>query len=123
MGGRVLRVATILVVDDEKTIRRVMGRLLEAFGHEPILFASAQAALDEVDFGRIDLVISDLQMPMPGDVFAQALKKRGIDIPVIILTGDLDEDKTEWLKSLGIAGILAKPFATNDLRSEIDRLI
>ena len=115
--------AIILVVDDDETIRKVFIRLLDGKGHTVLSFEDARPALDEVDFSTVSLVVSDLQMPMPGDEFVKELKQRGIDVPVIILSGALDQDNIDILNSLGVQRIMPKPFRLVELLEAVEELI
>ena len=59
--------AKIVVMDDEASVRGVLQRALQMDRHEVLAFEDATLALEEVDFNEIDLVITDLVMPTPGD--------------------------------------------------------
>ena len=59
--------AKIVVMDDEASVRGVLQRALQMDRHEVRAFEDATLALEEVDFNEIDLVITDLVMPTPGD--------------------------------------------------------
>ncbi|MBB31084.1 MAG: hypothetical protein CME25_19515 [Gemmatimonadetes bacterium] len=59
--------AKILVMDDEASVGGVLQRALQMDRHEVLAFEDATLALEEVDFNEIDLVITDLVMPTPGD--------------------------------------------------------
>ncbi len=68
--------AKIVVMDDENTIRVAITRVLERDGHEVLAFEDAAPALEEVNWEEIDLVVSDLVMPTPGDQFILILQSR-----------------------------------------------
>ena len=61
--------AKLVVLDDDDSLRKAMVLALEREGHEVQDFEDASPALDEVDFDEVDLVVSDLVMPTPGDQF------------------------------------------------------
>jgi len=119
----VVYVAIILVVDDDRLVRNTLIGILELNGHTVLPFEDARPALDEVDFSTVSLVVSDLQMPMPGDEFVKELKQRGIDVPVIILSGALDQDNIDILNSLGVQRIMPKPFKLVELLEAVEELI
>jgi len=69
--------AKIVVMDDEDTIRTAVTKVIEREGHEVLAFPDAAAALEEVNWDEIDLVVSDLVMPTPGDQFVLILQQEG----------------------------------------------
>jgi two-component system, cell cycle sensor histidine kinase and response regulator CckA len=80
----------VLVVDDEESIRAVMGRMLQAEGYDVLRARDGREALRELEElgGLIDLVIIDLVMPgMGGRVLAQELERRYPELPVVFMSG------------------------------------
>ncbi len=101
---------TILIVDDDQSIRELLSLHLSAAGYEVRVAADAIAAGYMVLRSPRDLIISDVNMPhMDGFEFVAALKAdRSLpDIPVIFLTS-LEEGDHRG-KSLGAVGYLTKP--------------
>src|SRR5665811_2061569 len=79
--------ASILIVDDEKNMRFVVGRALSGAGHEVSEAASGEKALEAIDQAIPDLVILDQRMPgMGGLATLSEIKKDNPDMPVIMLT-------------------------------------
>jgi CheY-like chemotaxis protein len=60
--------ARIVVMDDLDDMRLLFEDLLGSWGHEVISFDDGAPALAEVDFSDVDLVVTDLKMPTPGQV-------------------------------------------------------
>jgi CheY-like chemotaxis protein len=116
-----LKVASILVVDDDEAVLRTTLRLLDALGFGTVPAASGGEALRLIASGlEIDLVLADFAMPeMTGDQLAKALRTHP-DLPVILVTGYNDR---EMLKDLGEARILQKPYADDELLEEITRAL
>jgi CheY-like chemotaxis protein len=90
--------ATILVVEDDKDIRKNMNRLLKSEGYFVVLAENGQVALDYLNGAAIlpQLIILDLMMPiMDGFQFRtiQQADSRFADIPVIIATADGHPDE------------------------------
>ena len=111
----------VVVVDDEASIRHVLTVILKNIvGHTVLSFADARPALDEVDFSKVDLVITDLRMTTPGDEFIQELRGRGIDIPIILLCGVVDD---ELITSLDVQAVIPKPFELKELIAIVDSLL
>lgn len=115
--------AKIVVMDDEATVRNVLERALKMKGHEVLAFDDAAPALDEVNFDEIDLVITDLVMPTPGDQFVLILQQEDIEVPIIVLSAHLTEARTQYLRELGVNRILEKPFEVADLLKVVQSVI
>ncbi|MEP6834763.1 MAG: response regulator, partial [Gemmatimonas sp.] len=80
--------ATILYVDDEPSVGLILEDTLERAGHAPIGTRSVPEALQVLEKGGVDLIISDYRMPgLTGLEFLQLLAREGYDIPLIMLTG------------------------------------
>ncbi len=78
----------IIVVDDEKNIREGLGRFLEMDGYKVFLAADGKEALDIINRGDIDLVLTDLKMPnLSGEELLKQTTSSYPGLPVIILTG------------------------------------
>ena len=115
--------AKIVVMDDEASVRNVLQIALKREGHEVITYEDAAPALEEVNWDEIDLVISDLVMPTPGDQFVLILAQEEVEVPVIILSAHLTDARTEYLRELGVTQILAKPFEVKDLIATVNRVL
>ncbi len=102
--------AKIVVMDDEDAIRTAITKVVEREGPEVLAFADAAPVLEDVDFTEIDLVVSDLVMPTPGDQFVLIHQQEKIDVPVIILNANLNEERIQYLSELGVEHTLSKPF-------------
>jgi two-component system alkaline phosphatase synthesis response regulator PhoP len=110
---------TILVVDDEPSIRMLVARGLTAQGFEVVEAADGQEALSRLDEGRPDLVVLDVVMPSLGgwDVLAE-IRRRG-DTPVIMLTHDQDESARIHGLDMGADDYLGKPFFVRELVARV----
>src|SRR3954453_6905798 len=79
---------TITVIDDDRSVRSALCRLLQASGFSANSFSSAAEFLSSLDSMRPDCVILDVQMPeMDGHELQQELKVKGIALPIIMITG------------------------------------
>ncbi len=105
----------IVVTDDDDTVRLSLVRSLQRAGYEVLAFPDAAPALDQVDFGQVDLVITDLQMPLLGEQFILMLREMNIQVPVIVITAHLSEDRARYLQNLGVHQVLEKPFRLSAL--------
>ena len=83
---------TILVVDDEAAVRAFVARVLRNAGYSVETAACGQDALDALDGGVYQLVITDVRMPgMSGPRFISLLRRRHTDVKVLYLTGYNDQ--------------------------------
>jgi len=108
--------ATILVIDDDESIRHLLRMHLSAAGYEVLVAEDAIAAGYLVLRSPPDLIISDFNMPhMDGFEFVAALKADTTlpQIPVIFLTSS--EDGDERGRALGAVGYLTKPVRADRL--------
>ena len=107
--------ATIVVIDDDAGMRNAILWTLQRNGHTVLTFEDAGPALEGVHFAEVDLIITDLEMPLLGEQFIIILREQGIFTPVIVISAYLDEDRTRYLKDLGVHQILEKPFQVSRL--------
>jgi len=115
---------SVLVADDEETIREFVGDALAMRGYAVSPVGSAHDAIRALQSGSYDLVITDYLMPGGGAeaVFA-AIADLGLELPVLVITGKDDSDVDERLSALGADGCLRKPFGLDDLLSAADHLL
>jgi len=106
----------ILVVDDQEIVRIMLTKILQRNGFEVLDAASAAETLDILDRERVDLILSDIQMPeMNGLALVEAIQRR-IPETSIVMVSSLDnvEMSMECLR-LGAYGYVLKPFKTNGI--------
>ncbi|MCF6267155.1 MAG: response regulator [Desulfuromusa sp.] len=114
---------TVLIVDDSNTMRKIVSRSLRQAGidFEQILEAGdGQEALDVLAANKVDVVLSDINMPnMTGLEFLKAKSEDDAikDIPVIMISTETGSDIIDEAKSYGAKGAIKKPF-TPDLINE-----
>lgn len=114
----------VLVVDDDPNLTDLLMDTLSAIGYEPYEASSAQAALDVLRKVRIDLVISDINMPeMSGIELLQEIKKINRRLPVMLITGIGSDSIKDQAFSKGADGFLAKPFRIGTMESEIGKML
>ena len=117
--------ATILIADDDAHIVRVLSMWLGRHGHEIVTARNGEAALETLDGTSVDLIISDMNMPvLDGVGLAKAVRgKVGAAIPIIVLTARCDQERlNEQLAVYGIR-VYPKPFLPSQLVVEINRLL
>jgi CheY-like chemotaxis protein len=118
--------ATILVVDDSPTIRKLVSMTLESRGYGVVVACDGVDGLAKMHEGLPDLILSDISMPkLDGYQFCKVVKsnKETKHIPVIMLSGnDGLFDKVRG-KMAGSANYITKPFEPNYLVKEIEKFV
>ncbi|HET9399868.1 MAG TPA: response regulator transcription factor [Candidatus Acidoferrales bacterium] len=110
---------TILVVDDEPQIRRVMRTALSAQGYAVAEAKSGEEALDQVRDSRPDLVLLDVNMPGMTGLDACREIRSGSDVPIVMLTvRNSERDKVSALDA-GADDYVVKPFGIEELLARI----
>jgi two-component system sensor histidine kinase ChiS len=115
---------TILIIDDELHIRRLIAQMLELAGYRVLEAASGPEALSLLEEERPDVITCDIFMPgMSGFEVLEALKSQPstAEIPVIMLTALGQEKDTARAMELGAADYVTKPFGTTKLAETIER--
>lgn len=118
---------TALVVDDQFLIRKAVCKILTGMGFEKILEASDGAeAFKILDQSPIDLVITDLFMPMiDGFQTIKYARERdfGADVPIIVVTGESGRDEIVKAIDLGADEYVVKPFQIGDLEKKVNSVL
>ena len=114
----------MLVVDDNQDVRESLRRALGYAGYEVAPAANGADALRAVARSPVDLIILDVLMPMLDGLGAcQALRDRGDDTPVLVLTArDAVDDRVAGLDA-GADDYLVKPFALRELLARVNALL
>ena len=116
----------VLYLDDEGSLVFLVSRYLRRLGYRVTGYTKPVEALAALTAcpGDFDLVVSDLSMPvMSGLEFVMALKKAGVSVPVILMSGFVRaEDRAEAAR-LGVNALLLKPSTVDELGEAIDRLL
>ena len=115
----------ILIVDDSPSIRQVVGITLRGAGYEVIEAVDGKDALSKLDGQKIDLILSDVNMPnMDGLSLAKAVRENPNYkfTPILMLTTETDEAKKEQGKAAGVKAWLVKPFQPALLLSSVSKL-
>lgn len=117
-----VRTAPILVVDDDDSIREMVGSVLRAAGYAVHLAADGAAALDAVFEERPALVLLDARMPrLDGYGFAQELNARGVRVPILAMTAMRDAEV--FAQRIRADGYIPKPFDIDELLALVSRYI
>ena len=117
---------TVLLVDDEDQVRLIAKAFLEMFGFTVLEAVNGREALELFmkNSAKITLVVSDIGMPvMDGYKLFGELKNLSPKLPIIISSGFGDTDVTSRLGSDNVAGIISKPYNSNQLRDVLKRAV
>ena len=117
---------TLLVVEDEEMLRRVMKELLEREGFRVFEAADGVAALEELDRHAPDLMVLDLNLPrLDGYGVLSHLRARPATakLPVIVLTAKGDEESEVRVFEFGATDYLTKPFRARALSARINAIL
>ena len=113
----------ILLVDDDETCRRTLGRMLSEQGYCLSTADGGREALERMEEAGPDLVLSDVQMPgMGGIEFLRQIRERYPHTPVVLMTAYGDARAMEAAFRYGVSGFLQKPVEVEALLAGIRRL-
>ena len=114
----------VLVVDDNDCIREVLTALLSHKGHRCESAANGREAMEKVAQGHFDVVITDVHMPeMDGITLTRELALRFSDLPVMIMTGQLDEHCRKSALLAGAREVLRKPFEISEFMLRLHKMV
>jgi len=106
----------ILVVEDEEDLLQIYGTILREENYDVETVSNGGEALDHMGKTDYDLVILDIKLPdIMGDEIVKTMRKRGINMPIIIVTGYPSLSRSIDTLDLGIHEILIKPLSANEL--------
>jgi two-component system chemotaxis response regulator CheY len=117
---------TTLIVDDSASMRQLVSFTLRQAGHEVIEGANGQEALGKLNGSKVDLVVTDLNMPvMDGIGFIKAIRSRPESrfTPVLMLTTESQEAKKREGQAAGATGWIVKPFNPEQLLKTVARVM
>jgi DNA-binding NtrC family response regulator len=101
----------ILVVEDEESLRITLAANLELEGYEVVEASNGKEAIELLDGGKFDLVLSDIRMPQATGVDVLLhVKEHHPGLPVVLMTAYAMEDQVRTAMSEGVFAVLKKPF-------------
>ena len=115
---------TVLIIDDEPSIVDLLKDILGSANFRPIGVVKWTDAVDAIGHENPSLILLDLKMPtIDGPSLLEFLRKEGVDIPVIIVSGFITEEVAEDLKKLDVEAFVQKPFRAADIIAHVERVI
>jgi len=115
--------ATILVVDDDRAVLRLLEHTLRAAGYGVLAAESGWGALDAFDHSvePVDLLLTDVIMPdLTGPVVAERLCSKQPDLPVLFISGFHDADLVQHFVTRRRFTLLPKPFTAESLLRAVE---
>ncbi len=109
---------TVLVVDDEQSIRAAAANILEHIGFHALHASDGLEALDllRLHAAEVRLVIMDLTMPnLDGEEAYRAMREEGFTVPVVLSSGFNESEAVHRFLGKGLAGFLQKPYRAAEL--------
>ncbi len=114
----------IIVVEDDKNTRKLMGTVLSQNGYEPVLASNGIEALEIMDHRHIDLIILDIMMPgMDGYELTKILRDSGSNIPILMVTAkEAPADKKKGF-IIGTDDYMVKPVDEEEMILRVAALL
>lgn len=115
---------SILVVEDQPSIRKLMGEVLSQHGYAPLLAKDGEDALDVLDRHHVDLIVMDIMMPrMDGYELTRILRESGNQVPILMATAKEEfADKKKGF-NFGADDYMTKPLNEEELILRIGALL
>jgi CheY-like chemotaxis protein len=122
--GSLFSKPVILAVDNAVMFLNSLKRYLQDTHYDLHCVTSGSEALKFLDDNKADLILTDAEMPeMDGYELTRKIKQRGIDTPIVFITANSEKEDIDRITKAGAAGVLAKPFRTNQLIAKIKEFI
>jgi len=116
--------AKILIIEDSSFTRKAIAKMAKADGHEVLEADEGSVGLELAASQSPDCITLDLIMPgMDGMEVLRYLQNKALNIPVIVLTADVQEDTRKQCLELGAVDILNKPPKNNELQIAINKAV
>ena len=126
MSGRSYRSnkTSILAVDNAVMFLNSLERYLEDAPYDLHCVTSGREALQFLDDNQPNLILLDIEMPeMDGYELARRIKQSGQKAPIVFITANSEQEDVDKAIKAGAAGVLIKPFRTNQLLDKIKECI
>jgi CheY-like chemotaxis protein len=113
--------ATVLVVDDEKELREIFSAWLGRKGCKVLTAANGVEALKVLETEKVDVLVSDIRMPIMGGVaLVRAIYEKRLLIPSIIFVSGYGDVEPREMYGLGVEVLMEKPLSRKDLIRALD---
>lgn len=107
---------TILVVDDHVSLAENIAELLENEGYQALTASSAEQALQTIEAGSVDGLVTDYRLPgLNGAELIRELRRRGKNVPAVVMSAYSDDGTIDAARAAGALDVLCKPLALSRL--------
>lgn len=116
----------ILIVDDDRTTRKILGLYLKSRGYDVAYAENGLEAMEKLGIDNINLVMTDLNMPyMDGlELIKRIRSDPGYNhLPILMVTTEADEEEKEKAYSAGANGYLVKPVTADMVSDNIKKIL
>lgn len=116
----------ILVVDDDKTTRKILGLYLKSKGYEVVFAENGIDAMEKLGQETVNLVMTDLNMPyMDGLELIKTIRTepRVKHIPILMVTTEADDEERKKAYAAGANGYLVKPVTATMVSDNIKEIL
>jgi two-component system chemotaxis response regulator CheY len=117
---------TFLIVDDSASMRQLIAFTIKDAGYDVLLAENGTDALEKLSRVKIDVVITDLNMPeMDGITFIRELRGKADYkfVPIIMLTTESQDAKKQEGRAAGASGWIVKPFSPSQLMAVVNKFV
>ncbi len=116
----------VLVVDDDKTTRKMLSLILRSKGYEVITAENGMDGLQKLGMEQVNLILTDMNMPyMDGIEFTKQVRSNPeiSNIPIVMLTTEADEEEKQRAYKAGVDDYLVKPATAEQIVESMKRII
>ena len=112
----------VATVDDDRRVRESVQSVLESAGYEAVSFESAETFLLSGALSSASCVIADVRLPgMDGTELQRRIRLERRELPVILISANVDDEVRQRALRDGAAAFLSKPFVGGDLLEHVAR--
>ncbi len=114
----------VLIAEDEDLITSTIVALLNTMGLEYIAVDNGEDAIKEFKSKKFDLIITDIFMPkLDGFQFIEFIRNVNKKIPIIVISGYIDNETIRKIKNIGADEYIEKPFSIKEVKEVIKNFI
>ncbi len=116
----------VLVVDDDKTTRKMLSLILKTKGYEVVTAENGIEALQKLGLEEINLILIDMNMPyMDGIEFTKQVRanQQFCEIPIIMITTEADEEERKRAYDAGVDDYLIKPTNATEISESMKKIM
>lgn len=119
-----MRSGPVHVIDDDESVRDSLSFLLGGMNLTVLTYPSAEVFLEQRPWGLGGCIVSDVRMPgISGIELLRTLKEKGVDLPLIVITGNADIPLAVEAMKAGASDFLEKPFDDEVLLAAIENAL